>query len=111
MKGMKKVNILHKEVIPPYFAKITPELTAFPWDKYVDKVKDLKLSNFDKVLLHYDYIFDDLDVIEQIDPDRNLFYMNIYFFEFYKNNFIRRHEKIFGNIETIKHRLFLYIFL
>ena len=97
--------------IPPYFAKLTPEFTSFKWDEYLQKVKEKKLDclkDFDKIFLHYDYIFDDPDMIEVIDPVNNQYYYNVYFLEFYKGNYIQRHEKLFGHIQKMKKRLFQY---
>lgn len=96
--------------IPPYLSKVTPELISFKWDKYIQKVKETNYQNicdFDKILLHYDYIFDDLEKIKDIDPVENLFYLNVYFLEYYKGQFIQRHEKLFGKLNDIK-RLFQY---
>ena len=99
--------------IPPYFCKATPEIIAFKWDKYIQKVDSLKntvlknIINFDKILLHYDYIFDDLEMIENIDPVENLFYINVYFLEYYKGRFIQRHEKLFGKLQELR-KLFQY---
>ena len=97
--------------IPPYFAKVSPELISFKWDKYLQKVKEKKfdgISDFDKIFIHCDYIFDDPDMIEVIDPANNFFYYNVYFLEYYKGEYIQRHEKLFGDIQKLKQRLFLF---
>ena len=97
--------------IPPYFAKISPELISFKWDQYLQKVKErnFQVSDFDKILIHYDYIFDDPEMIEVIDPANNLFYYNVYFLEYYKGEYIQRHEKLFGDIQKLKQRLFNFV--
>jgi hypothetical protein len=98
--------------IPPYFAKISPELIAFKWDKFLQKAKETKFENirdFDRILVEYDYIFDDQDMIEVIDPTNNLFYYNVYFLEYHKGEFIQRHEKLFGDITKLKQRLFNFV--
>ena len=97
--------------IPPYLSKVTPELISFKWDKYIQKVKETNYQNicdFDKILLHYDYIFDDQDMIEVIDPVNNQYYYNVYFLQYYKGEYIQRHEKLFGDINKLKKMLFQY---
>ena len=103
---------MNKDIIPPYFAKVSPELTSFKWDKYLQKVKEKKfegIRDFDKILIHYDYIFDDPDMIEVIDPVSNLFYYNVYFLEYHKGEYIQRYEKLFGDIQKLKQRLFNFV--
>jgi len=105
------------QTIPPYFAKITPELTSFKWDPYIQKVKTMietqwqNISNFDMILIHWDYIFDDEEMINLINPYEKQFYYNVYFLEYNKGDFIRRHEKLFGDMQKLKQKLFQYSLL
>ena len=108
------MNSKIKKDIPPYFGKITPELIEFKWDPYIQNVKNMietrwkNISNFDRILLHYDYIFDDSEIIHLINPHENLFYYNVYFLEYHKGEFIQRHEKLFGDFHKLQQRLFQY---
>ena len=103
--------------IPPYFGKITPELISFKWDPYIQNVKTMietqfkNISNFDRILVHYDYIFDDEEMIKLINPHEKQFYYNIYFLEYHKGEFIQRHEKLFGDIQKLQSKLFQYSLL
>jgi hypothetical protein len=111
------MNSKIKKEIPPYFAKMTPELMSFKWDPYIQKVNFMietrwkNISNFDMILIHWDYIFDDEEMINLINPHEKQFYYNVYFLEYNKGDFIRRHEKLFGDMQKLQPKLFQYSLL